>query len=200
MSKDYIKKLLDLKQEIDKSGDKTTMSKVSKLYDEYFLRSAQEKAEPKQITFDVSLAQDLFAVLNANASYQQYSHWISKNDTSYGDHLLFGRLYEESSGEVDSYAEKVVALSGEDAVNVLETCRKTSETLSKYAVAKDGMSPKNLVEICMNLEKLVLQTIESIFKTLEDSDNLSLGLNDLLSAMHNAHEGHIYLLEQRNKA
>ena len=41
--------------------------------------------------------------------------------------------------------------------------------------------------------------LEILFKELESSGELSLGLNDFLAASANSHENHVYLLQQRVK-
>jgi hypothetical protein len=78
--------------------------------------------------------------------------------------------------------------------------------ITKLALQQMGTypSPPTLSALAMAstalmIEKNYLQMLEILFKELESSGELSLGLNDFLAASANSHENHVYLLQQRVK-
>lgn len=191
--KDLVKKLANSIE------NKDFAAKIKKIANEYELRKklAVMKASPKQVNISVEDMQDLFAVLRANVIFLQYAHWVTKSDTYYGDHILYERLYDESNEELDDFAEKIIPFAGEDSVDPIVVIQKTHQVLSDYSEATKDKEA--LSKIALNMEQRVLQGLEEVYKSLEDSDELTMGFDDLLQAMHNLHESHIYLLGQRVK-
>jgi DNA-binding ferritin-like protein len=65
---------------------------------------------------------DLFA--SALAALQllflvhRHNHWESKGPTSYGDHLMFERLYKSADDDMDALAEKAAGLLGAECISL----------------------------------------------------------------------------------
>lgn len=179
--------------------NKDVAKKIDKIKAEYELKNkvAIMKASPKEVDVKIEDMQDLFAILKANINISQYAHWVTKGSSYHGDHLLYERLYNESTEELDGFAEKIVPLAGEETVNQTIISEKVNQVISEYSEATKNK--ETLPAVVLNMEKRVLQGLEEVYESLSKSDNLTMGFDDLLQAMHNLHESHTYLLGQRIK-
>lgn len=136
--------------------------------------------------------QGLLAELRALHMAHWTSHWQVAGDPQYGDHLLFQRFYEAMPTEIDDLAEKIVATFGPEAVDApIQAIRVQQEIKFAYEEEED------IFRRAFLMEQALQATIRSVFKAAEESDDLSLGMNDYLAALANAHETNIYLLQQR---
>jgi len=152
---------------------------------------AQELEEP--IT-PMERFQDLLAYLRMMHMAHWTNHWQVKGDPQYGDHLLFQRLYEAMPDEIDGLAEKIVAEYGPEAVALPEQMERiASETDMLFEEETD------LLERAIMMEETLQADLQEIFTILDESGNLSLGMNDYLAALANAHETNLYLLRQRTR-
>lgn len=149
------------------------------------------EGKPGAINAAKVMLSNLLAYLRALGWNHQTSHWQVGGDASYGDHLLFERLYGQVVGETDKLAEKLVGLFGIEAVNGAEQAK-----LMAFAM-------HNLSEIGCPFERGLKaeQTLQTMFQktlaALEDIEQLGLGLDNLLRTMADEHETAIYLLQQR---
>ena len=136
----------------------------------------------------------LLASLRALKWHYWNCHWMSKGISSYGDHLLYERLYTEKIDEqIDTLAEKITALSEEEP-NVLDSeimLIGFNRFIEKYK------QQSNLVERSLEMEKQMQTLIENVYTTLKKAKVLSLGMDDYLMATANERETVIYLLTQR---
>lgn len=139
------------------------------------------------------------SLLKALQAYYQHAHWISKGETFYGDHLLFERLYGSVNEQIDSLAEKMVALGGDHYVCVRTVMRMTSEILEKIPEMVEDTVGLELAQSALKLEKKFLSSTKNLYNKLKEDGSLSLGLDDMLMALYNAHEGNVYLLGQKIK-
>jgi len=122
-------------------------------------------------------------------SYQQ-SHWQAQGAPAYGDHLLFQRLYESVQDHVDTLAEKMVGLYGNEAVNTLSLAPKFDSWVARWAevqcLHKRGLLSED------DFQKACRQTYDK----LGDLGELSLGMDDYLMATASDHETNQFLLRQ----
>ena len=166
-----------------------------------FIKTSQEielkDKEVKKSGPSVESAQKLISCLRIVSQISQHSHWVTKGTNYYGDHLLFERIYNDVVLEVDGFAEKMVCLAGEESANPIKIAELVNENISKYM--GEGTSPEVLINNVLNASKYLMEEITFLYSELESSDGLSLGLDDMLTAMHSSHETHVYLLEQRQK-
>lgn len=134
------------------------------------------------------LLKEVLAMLRAQSWLLQTLHWRVKGSDFYELHLLFERLYGNLGAEIDTLAEKIVGYYGSDAVeegNAMARTHKWVNTWEGEPVAKALQAEKQL-------QALLRKTYEAMSKKSE----LSLGLDDYLMALANAHETHLYLLGQ----
>ena len=130
----------------------------------------------------------------------QHVHWGTKGTAYYADHLLFERIYNKISEEIDGIAEKAVGLSSELSICPIETTTSALELLKnifpKFNISGD---PHEFVEDMLIMENIFLEQNEKLYNKLEEEGSLTLGLDDLLTSIHSSHEENMYLLKQRYK-
>jgi len=202
-----IVKLDNLISELRSEGmDESADDLESKVQDLYLLRVSSRKnaqelstSEPKKVEVSAEMVMEFLACLKLNLSYTQAAHWVSKGDSSYGDHLLYERLYDEDVEEIDKYAEKFIPMTGEEAVNPANVLSVAADRMSKVANFSAGMSGEELAEGVLRCEKYVLAELEKLHESLKNTNDMTLGLEDLLPEMHSLHESHVYLVSQRMK-
>jgi DNA-binding ferritin-like protein len=135
---------------------------------------------------------DLLAALRALHWSHWTTHWQAHGDNFYGDHLLFERLYTDPlQAEIDGTAERIVAYAGSDAVNASVVGRRSQEFLDVWAATECPY--KRALEAENDLQA----AIRAAYTTLSDNDDLSLGLDDWLMGLAQAHDTNRYLLQQR---
>ena len=131
---------------------------------------------------------DLLTALKAVYLSHWAAHWRVKGTTSYGDHLLFERLYTAMPEQIDTLAEKIVAMHGPEALVDGEDTAAVAESLKVFD------SEPNLYKRALMLEDSLQNLIQSVMSDLEDAEELTPGLDDYLAALANSHETHQYLL------
>lgn len=147
----------------------------------------------------INVSASLFSKLKANLEYSQVAHWSAKGGNSYSDHLLYERIYNDNVEEIDKFAEKMIPIVGETFINPIEISVLVSEKLKSIVEYKDEMPSDHLAKNLLNFEQSLLEEIDDFRRALEMNKELSLGLDDLITELHNSHQGHIYLLSQRLK-
>jgi DNA-binding ferritin-like protein len=155
-------------------------------------KSAQDSSTTK-------ILQNFFAILFTNSTFSQTAHWTAKGTPAYADHLLYERLYKENSEELDQYIEQFIPLGGEEITNPLMLFQLSAQKIQKLAQFDGEPSPSDLAEVALKCELFVLANLKKLYKTLKDSEKLSMGADDLLMGMYQQHESHVYLLKQRLK-
>ena len=147
----------------------------------------------------IDLLQGLLGMLRGLKWYYWNCHWMSKGQPSYGDHLLFERLYSEQiDTQIDNLAEKITAydpvslqsLLMLDAFNrFLKPVHGHSGPIGGHEFAQNGLA----------MEKHFQNSIKQVYNILKKSNNLSLGMDDYLMTLANERETVIYLLSQRTR-
>ena len=133
---------------------------------------------------------ELLAALRACQWVHWVNHWNSTGSESYGDHLLFDRLYGVIDHEVDSLAEKLLGIGAVNSINPVEIAEWTFTIVRGWAQDSVGGS---LAALSLRAEKGVL---EPLFNLL-GGDALTSGTRSLLEGVADLHETHLYLLRQR---
>ena len=158
------------------------MSQIQKVASRYLLAQSP-----------VTEFQALLAYLRAMHWVHWTNHWQVKGDPQYGDHLLFQRMYEAIPTEIDDLAEKLVAMFGPEAVDAPLQVTRTQAAIQEIF----ERAPDDIFNRALSMEENLQQMVKTIFDAAEGSGNLSLGMNDYLAALANAHETNVYLLKQR---
>lgn len=138
---------------------------------------------------------DLLATLRAAYFIHWTGHWQTKGNPFYGDHLLLERIYTGITQEIDTLAEKIVAMYGPSAVEPTEQVQK----VANIVLILDNDRSLTPIQRSLNVEESLIRLLEETFHELESMNSLSLGMNDFIAAAANAHETFVYLLRQRNR-
>ena len=131
------------------------------------------------------------ATLKAIALISQNAHWQSKGSNSYGNHLLFERIYNSALENLDLAAEKLVGLFGDQVLDYEMQVQFLTSVMQKYKNF-DG----SFASMCLAIETDFLKLSQQAFNHFEENDKMTLGLNDAISLIANKREEAIYLLKQ----
>ncbi len=129
--------------------------------------------------------------LRALANIVQHNHWTTKGVNFYGNHLLFERIYEDILEDLDNAAEKFIGIFGTEYLKYDLFNSLVSKVMSKYSDLEG--SP---IEMILKIEKDFLKLSKDVFKSFEDGDKLTLGMDDFLMSVASRHEKNVYLLQQ----
>jgi DNA-binding ferritin-like protein len=119
----------------------------------------------------------------------QQSHWIVKGANSYGQHLLFERIYKSSVDDADLAAEKLVGVFGEDSIDFQAQTQLISKLLEKSATETPN-------EASLQAEKRFLAFSQKFSDALEAEGKMTLGVGDMLQSIASKREEACYLLQQ----
>lgn len=134
------------------------------------------------------------ATLKAISLIHQHSHWTTKGDPFYGNHLLFERIYKSALEDLDLAAEKFIGLFGEDCLDYQLQADLLHKVLLKY---KD--SEGEPLAMSLAIEKDFLKFSKDAYNCFEEEGKLTLGLDDMVMAIASNREGAVYLLQQPSK-
>lgn len=154
---------------------------------------SQWEAQPySELSVILSWSRALLAV-------HQSHHWQASADPFYGDHLLFDRVYEGVSADVDRIAEKAVGMGTMELVCPCKISQQVCSILSTLYKFRPGIpQPSDLVCRSLHMERCFLETISLMRASLESKGALTLGVDNMLADLSDKHEGHVFLLKQRN--
>ena len=136
----------------------------------------------------------LLSVIRTTAMLHQQNHWVSKEKTFYGDHLLFMRLYEETDKVVDVIAEKTVGFTTEELVCLSPQISHISALIS---LLNNSTGQKTPVESSYQITLFLNALTTEVFNSLESSKLLTPGLEQTIGTLLETIEAHSYLLKQR---
>lgn len=125
----------------------------------------------------------------------QNAHWQTSGPNFYGNHLLFERLYNGTAKDLDAIAEKTIGLCGSNCINI-DLQMKIMHDLCDKVCQDYGVQPEKLLDTCHNVEKDFLNINKVIYEKLKETNELTLGLDDMLMAQASESEGRLYLLQQ----
>jgi DNA-binding ferritin-like protein len=142
----------------------------------------------------------LLAGLRTMNMLHQTAHWQTRGGHFYGDHELFGRLYEESLPAIDGVAERLIGLSGDPAK--VSLCEQAPLIAQMVMVVHQGdpdpaPDPEKLVKLSLWAETTFIGALTMGKKMLDEAGALTEGLDDLLQGIASTHETFVYLLKQR---
>ena len=131
------------------------------------------------------------------AAIHQNHHWITKGDPFYGDHLLFSRLYETTSVDIDSLAEKSIGLGCTSNVDIVMQHKQLCRLIQGYGMTSTIPQPTELAKRSYLAEMNFLKAVDHLVENMKTCSTLTRGLDNLLAGLEDKHEGHVYLLKQR---
>lgn len=135
---------------------------------------------------------DLLGMLRALHWLHWTNHWQAKGNPSYGDHILFERLYAGIVDEIDTLAEKLVGTFGSGAVDALRQVSMIQDWLASWMSKGDTEIARALAA-----ENQFQGQVRAVYEEVKSAGGMTLGLDDFLMSVANAHETNVYLLRQR---
>jgi DNA-binding ferritin-like protein len=129
----------------------------------------------------------LCAVLRAVQKIEHAAHWRA----SYESHLLFQRLYEGISDEIDDVGEKCIGFGAEVVCDTLDM------TAIEQLVITRGQGIITDLSSCIFFEEMLVEVIDIVFDTLKESGLFTEGIGNMLAGMRDNHEKSLYLLKRR---
>lgn len=135
----------------------------------------------------------LIADLQAASLIHHSHHWNSQGASSYSDHLLYMRLYEESQEAIDQVAEKALGIREVEAIDCVTLAVAMADVVARLHVA-EGIS---LGERSLATELYVVERVKATISALEERGTLTPGVSNLLEGIADKHETFVYLLQQR---
>ena len=118
-------------------------------------------------------------------------HWQAEGASSYGDHLLYERLYKARVEEIDRVAELIAALFGPAALDAGASWNDAADFVNLGAGKRPDARALLAVEAAMEAVEAAIEA--NTGKHEAAADNVFAGIAD---ALDNAY----YLLAQRNRA
>ena len=152
----------------------------------------RKKASEKDMA--LTTLQVLLAILRGAHWAHWTSHWQVKGESQYGDHLLLERIYGSLIEEIDTLAEKIVGTYGGLAVSPVDQAQLMANTILPVA---EVQAEDNPILRALIVEEALQVAFKNIYKALKEMDVLTLGMDDFIMSMANAHETNLYLLRQR---
>ena len=128
----------------------------------------------------------VLVTLQAIERHHHAAHLQASGEDSYGDHLLFQRIYSDVQHEIDGLSEKMVAAFGKACVDADARAADAASLLSEWSESDDTL------ERALDAELQLQGTIEDAL-----SEDVSPGLENFLQGLADSHEAAIYLLQQR---
>jgi DNA-binding ferritin-like protein len=138
-----------------------------------------------------SLLADVLVCLRAQAWNYQTAHWQTAGVPSYGNHLLFDRLYKSVQGEIDTLAEKTIGYFGLHAVEPTGLADLTAKRVQDWVAFANCH-----VERGLHSEEQFQEGVSQAYRQIKQMGRMTLGLDDFLMSVASNHESHTYLLQQ----
>jgi len=131
------------------------------------------------------------------SALHQNHHWTCMGDPYYGDHLLFQRLYDGVTKEIDTVAEKAIGLGCTGNVDLQLVNSQVLKLICGQGSASMIPQTSDLAKKSLMAEMNFIKVIDHVISSLEECGLLTSGLSNMLEGIADVHEGHIYLLKQR---
>lgn len=147
---------------------------------------------PELLPESSSLLLGIVTALQTLSIMYKACHWETKGESFFGDHRFYEEQHWAATNDMDRLAERVFGLSKTGSVYMGgEWIAQLSGNLSKIASIKDR------VQRAIHAETFIHQKLTETNKKLADTNQLILGLQDLLPSLASNREQALYLLKQR---
>ena len=129
------------------------------------------------------------------------AHHVTRGTGFLGDHIhLYGEIYKKIQDDIDDVIEKSISILEDESV----ACpAKITEIACEILDEFPSPSQHTALAIAAHAKTLLasyLQMLDAMFKEIQKSDALTLGLEDHISSTCNEYERFLYLLQQREKS
>ena len=128
------------------------------------------------------------------------AHHLTRGDSFSGDHVnLYGKIYQGIGLQFDPAVEKGIGLFGDECGDPMMITAQALTIMSEYPSPRE-LPPAGIAAVGLQIEKDFLKFSQNIYNELKRAGAMTLGLDDMIMANANAHEGYYYLLQQRIKS
>jgi DNA-binding ferritin-like protein len=128
------------------------------------------------------------------------AHNVARGTGFAGDHvLLYGEIYQAFQNDIDAIIEKAIGLTEDESMACPISITEGAITIMREYATPSSLDALGIAAMGERLISDFLGFSTDMFHILEDSDELSLGLNDFIMAHANKYETYVYLLRQRIK-
>lgn len=128
------------------------------------------------------------------------AHHLTRGASFSGDHVnLYGKIYQAITLQVDPAVEKGIGLFGDECGDPMMITAQATMIMSEYPSPRELNAP-SIAAVGLQIEKDFLKFSQNIYNELKSAGAMTLGLDDMIMANANAHEGYYYLLQQRIKS
>lgn len=131
------------------------------------------------------------ASLKAVALVHQQSHWTTKGENFYGDHLLFEKIYDSALEDLDLAAEKFIGIFGLECLDYAVQSKLLNSVLTNYTNLA-----KSPLEISLAIEKDFIKLSKDAYDCFEKEGKMTLGIDDMIMSISSNREESVYLLKQ----
>jgi DNA-binding ferritin-like protein len=147
-----------------------------------------------------------YAQLSVTLVYLQFlaqlhktHHWTSLGDPFYGDHLMFERMYDAVTEEIDTVAEKAVGLGSAQNVDLLLVTSQVNKLVSSFGMSQTVPTTTELVRRSFQAELTFLKSLEVLSESMNEQHVNTMGVENMMQGIADAHEKHVYFLKQKCK-
>lgn len=116
------------------------------------------------------------------------AHWQSRGPMFWGDHKMFKKLYEGLTDHIDTLAEKMIVLCGDECVDLCAGLEREEDLCEQ--LGQGGNAEKSLA-----VEHLIMKQADKLLQM----EGITVGLDDFLNALIDDRETAVYMLTQRLK-
>ncbi len=141
----------------------------------------------------------LLGTMRAVSILHQTNHWLVKGQDYYESHLLFERLYDTTSGDIDGLAERTIGLGNATVIDYfkqLHTMEKFLNLIENYSPTAELNVAKRYLLKSLYAELFFIKMGEIVMDMLEQERLLTRGLEQTLGNILDKHESLVYLLKQ----
>jgi len=142
------------------------------------------------------IVQTLLANLRAGNLWYHGAHHVTVGAGFHGDHKFYRQVYEQYNADFDGATEKAIVMLGVSIAAPAAISATAAKIVASMPVVA-GQNGMQIAAAALQVEKQMISLVEKIFRDLEGAGRLSLGMNDFLAALANAHETNVYKLTQR---
>lgn len=152
----------------------------------------------RQMTVKMMI-QEYIGFLRMMELWYHGAHHLIRGDSFSGDHVnLYGKIYPAIGLQVDPAVEKGIGLFGDECGDPMMITAQAVLIMSEYPSPRE-LSGASVAAVGLQIEKDFLKFSQNIYNELKRAGAMTLGLDDMIMANANAHEGYAYLLKQRIK-
>ena len=140
------------------------------------------------------------ACTKATEMWFHAAHHVTKGKGFAGDHnVLYSKIYETLGEDYDSLVEKGIGLYDEEQLACpILVSQLASQIVSQFDSPVNRID-EDITHIGLHILDHHLGNLEMLYHKLEDSQDYTIGFDDLLASMANLYEKYIYMLKQRLK-